>query len=118
MQVFTSFICDLAVTGDDVAVSGCVVSCKIICTKENYLCLLTLQFFLHGLHRVDVAVDLDYFGFRFEFPDEIDLEKYLQKPESTPAKYRLHAVLVHSGDNHGGHYVGYIDPIGQGNVSN
>lgn len=54
---------------------------------------------------------------RFEFPDEINLEKYLQKPEETEAKYRLHAVLVHSGDNHGGHYVGYIDPVGQGNVS-
>ena len=48
--------------------------------------------------------------------DEIDLGKYLQKPESTPAIYRLHAVLVHSGDNHGGHYVGYIDPVGDKNV--
>ena len=54
---------------------------------------------------------------RFEFSDEIDLGQYLQKPESTPAIYRLHAVLVHSGDNHGGHYVGYIDPRGDKNVS-
>jgi len=54
---------------------------------------------------------------RFEFPEEINLDKYLQQPESTPAVYRLHAVLVHSGDNHGGHYVGYIDPVGDGNVS-
>ncbi|XP_067928164.1 ubiquitin carboxyl-terminal hydrolase 7-like isoform X2 [Watersipora subatra] len=52
---------------------------------------------------------------RFEFSEEIDLSKYLQKPEATPAIYRLHAVLVHSGDNHGGHYVGYIDPVGDRN---
>merc|ERR1712184_170870 len=26
------------------------------------------------------------------------------------AKYVLHAVLVHSGDNHGGHYVVFINP--------
>ena len=29
-------------------------------------------------------------------------------------KYRLHAVLVHSGDNHGGHYVVFINPLGDG----
>ena len=31
-----------------------------------------------------------------------------------PAKYILHAVLVHSGDNYGGHYVAYINPKGDG----
>ncbi|XP_077980640.1 ubiquitin carboxyl-terminal hydrolase 7-like [Glandiceps talaboti] len=51
---------------------------------------------------------------RFEFPEKINLEEFLQKPESTPAKYTLHAVLVHSGDNHGGHYVVYINPKGDG----
>lgn len=30
------------------------------------------------------------------------------------ADYTLHAVLVHSGDNHGGHYVVYINPVGDG----
>ncbi len=29
-------------------------------------------------------------------------------------KYLLHAVLVHSGDNHGGHYVVFINPKGDG----
>ena len=27
-----------------------------------------------------------------------------------PPLYALHAVMVHSGDNHGGHYVAYINP--------
>lgn len=34
-----------------------------------------------------------------------------------PANYILHAVLVHSGDNHGGHYVVYLNPKGDGKVS-
>lgn len=44
----------------------------------------------------------------------MNLDKYLQNPESTPADYILHAVLVHSGDNHGGHYVVFINPNGNG----
>lgn len=36
--------------------------------------------------------------------------------EDTPADYILHAVLVHSGDNHGGHYVVFINPKGDGKV--
>ena len=47
---------------------------------------------------------------RYEFHEEIELDKFLEKPEQTPAKYLLHAVLVHSGDNHGGHYVVFINP--------
>lgn len=47
---------------------------------------------------------------RFEFPDKLNLNKFLQNPEQTPAVYTLQAVLVHSGDNHGGHYVVYINP--------
>uniref|UniRef100_A0A915IIZ4 USP domain-containing protein n=1 Tax=Romanomermis culicivorax TaxID=13658 RepID=A0A915IIZ4_ROMCU len=54
---------------------------------------------------------------RFEFPETLTLEEYLEKPESTPADYILHAVLVHSGDFHGGHYVVYINPKGDGRVS-
>lgn len=54
------------------------------------------------------------FNDRFEFYDHINLDNYLQKPEETEADYTLHAVLVHSGDNHGGHYVVYINPHGDG----
>lgn len=50
---------------------------------------------------------------RFEFPEVLKLDQYLQKADATdPADYVLHAVLVHSGDNHGGHYVVYINPKG------
>ncbi|XP_071107818.1 ubiquitin carboxyl-terminal hydrolase 7-like [Haliotis cracherodii] len=51
---------------------------------------------------------------RFEFPERLNLDEYLQKKEKTPANYILHAVLVHSGDNHGGHYVVYINSKGDG----
>lgn len=44
------------------------------------------------------------------------MSDYLQAPEATPAIYTLHAVLVHSGDNHGGHYVVFINPKGDGKV--
>lgn len=54
------------------------------------------------------------FNDRFEFTEKINLDKYLEKPEETPANYVLHAVLVHSGDNHGGHYVVFINPRGDG----
>lgn len=55
---------------------------------------------------------------RFEFPDQLPLDEFLQKPDSKdPANYILHAVLVHSGDNHGGHYVVYLNPKGDGKVS-
>lgn len=53
---------------------------------------------------------------RFEFYDKISLGKYLQNKEATSADYTLHAVLVHSGDNHGGHYVVFINPAGDGKV--
>ncbi|KAL0278652.1 UNVERIFIED_CONTAM: hypothetical protein PYX00_000410 [Menopon gallinae] len=54
------------------------------------------------------------FNDRFEFYEKINLDQYLQKQESTRADYTLHAVLVHSGDNHGGHYVVFINPKGDG----
>ena len=53
---------------------------------------------------------------RFEFPERLSLDDFLQKKEKTQANYVLHAVLVHSGDNHGGHYVVYINPKGDGKV--
>uniref|UniRef100_UPI00358F4AED ubiquitin carboxyl-terminal hydrolase 7 isoform X3 n=1 Tax=Myxine glutinosa TaxID=7769 RepID=UPI00358F4AED len=52
---------------------------------------------------------------RFEFPEALLLDEFLQKTDaSEPASYILHAVLVHSGDNHGGHYVVYLNPCGDG----
>lgn len=51
---------------------------------------------------------------RFEFPEHLNLDEYLKEKETTPAIYTLHAVLVHSGDNHGGHYVVFINPKGDG----
>ncbi|KAL3318378.1 Ubiquitin carboxyl-terminal hydrolase 7 [Cichlidogyrus casuarinus] len=53
---------------------------------------------------------------KFEFPYMLDLEDFLyQKDPCTDAKYFLHAVLVHSGDNHGGHYVVFLNPRGDHN---
>ncbi|XP_074039373.1 ubiquitin-specific protease 7 isoform X4 [Leptinotarsa decemlineata] len=55
------------------------------------------------------------FNDRFEFYEKISLDNYLQETDPTnPANYTLHAVLVHSGDNHGGHYVVFINPRGDG----
>ncbi|TGZ58823.1 hypothetical protein CRM22_009421 [Opisthorchis felineus] len=52
---------------------------------------------------------------RFEFVYNLELDKFLLHPDpNSPANYFLHAVLVHSGDNHGGHYVVYINPAGNG----
>lgn len=51
---------------------------------------------------------------RYAFPEQLKLDEFLKKPESTPADYTLLAVLVHSGDNYGGHYVVYINPHGKG----
>lgn len=54
---------------------------------------------------------------RFEFYDKISLGRYLKtNEEDVSADYTLHAVLVHSGDNHGGHYVVFINPAGDGKV--
>ncbi|XP_023345461.1 ubiquitin carboxyl-terminal hydrolase 7 isoform X1 [Eurytemora carolleeae] len=56
------------------------------------------------------------FNDRCEFSEVLDLSKFLQDPsgDTEEYKYRLHAVLVHSGDNHGGHYVVFINPLGDG----
>lgn len=52
---------------------------------------------------------------RYEFYDKINLDNYLHPDIVTNNKaenntYLLHAVLVHSGDNNGGHYVVFINP--------
>lgn len=55
------------------------------------------------------------FAYSFEFQENIDLSEYLQKSDPPMnANYTLHGVLVHSGDNHGGHYVVFINPKGDG----
>jgi len=55
---------------------------------------------------------------RFEFYERITLDDYLRTKDADqdqgPTSYTLHAVLVHSGDNHGGHYVVFINPKGDG----
>lgn len=63
-------------------------------------------------------ISLKMFFDRFEFPEQLPLDEFLQKTDpKDPANYILHAVLVHSGDNHGGHYVVYLNPKGDGKVS-
>ncbi|KAF8201450.1 hypothetical protein BJ912DRAFT_1019409 [Pholiota molesta] len=49
---------------------------------------------------------------RHEFPFEIDLDEFLDASadRSQPWVYKLHGVLVHSGDLHGGHYFALIKP--------
>jgi ubiquitin carboxyl-terminal hydrolase 7 len=49
---------------------------------------------------------------RHEFPFELDLGEFLDSTadRSKPWVYKLHGVLVHSGDLHGGHYFALIKP--------
>lgn len=76
------------------------------------------------------------FNDRFEFPETLDLSEFIKHseqddhnavqgaeamevdeavmPSRQDCQYVLHAVLVHSGDNHGGHYVVFINPLGNG----
>ena len=50
---------------------------------------------------------------RFEFPDVLELDEFVdmqgKESEKSDFVYLLHAVLVHSGDFHGGHYVAFIN---------
>lgn len=65
-----------------------------------------------------ISLKIFFFFNRFEFPEQLPLDEFLQKTDpKDPANYILHAVLVHSGDNHGGHYVVYLNPKGDGKVS-
>ncbi|KAJ7732609.1 hypothetical protein DFH07DRAFT_990769, partial [Mycena maculata] len=47
---------------------------------------------------------------RHEFPFELDLGEFLDSTadRSKPWVYKLHGVIVHSGDHHGGHYFALI----------
>ncbi|GAA5890945.1 hypothetical protein JCM8208_003103 [Rhodotorula glutinis] len=69
---------------------------------------LQLKRFEYDMHR-DQNVKIND---RHEFPLEIDLEPYLdaKADRSESHLYKLHGVLVHSGDVHGGHYFVLIKP--------
>lgn len=74
---------------------------------------------LHLLRfQYDPETDTNYkINDRYAFPEQLDLTKFLDASakQNEPAPiFTLHAVLVHSGDNHGGHYVVYINPKGDG----
>lgn len=49
---------------------------------------------------------------KYEFPESIDLSKFLDKDskQSKPVTYNLHGVLVHAGDISTGHYYTLIKP--------
>jgi ubiquitin carboxyl-terminal hydrolase 7 len=53
---------------------------------------------------------------RFEFPETWDAAPYLSEEadKSEPYIYKLHGVLVHSGDLHAGHYFAFIKPTKDG----
>ncbi|VDK44633.1 unnamed protein product [Taenia asiatica] len=76
-----------------------------------YLQLMRFQY--DFMSNTNVKIN-DY----FEFPYDLDLSDYLvqdlaeMEEEPRYTKYFLQAVLVHSGDHHGGHYVVYINPRG------
>jgi ubiquitin carboxyl-terminal hydrolase 7 len=54
---------------------------------------------------------------RFEFPETWDASPYLSEhaDRSEPHIYKLHGVLVHSGDLHAGHYYAFLKPTKDGN---
>ncbi|KAF8356289.1 math-33 [Pristionchus pacificus] len=55
---------------------------------------------------------------RFEFTDVLDLNEFVRdNDEGIDFTYYLHAVLVHSGDFHGGHYVVYINTDVKGKMA-
>ena len=49
---------------------------------------------------------------RFKFPFEIDLDEFLDETadRTKPWKYKLHSVIVHSGDIYDGHYFAFVKP--------
>ncbi|KAJ7920444.1 hypothetical protein B0H13DRAFT_2422418 [Mycena leptocephala] len=69
---------------------------------------LQLKRFEYDLQR-DAMVKVND---RHEFPFELDLGEFLDSTadRSKPWVYKLHGVIVHSGDHHGGHYFALIKP--------
>jgi ubiquitin carboxyl-terminal hydrolase 7 len=71
------------------------------------------------LRRFEYDVDKDALvkiNDRHEFPLEIDLAEFLDESADRTIShvYKLHGVLVHSGDLHGGHYFALIKPEADG----
>ena len=72
---------------------------------------------MHLMHPNYCHIVCNMFTCRYEFPKKLNLDKFVKVGDSSPISYTLHAVLVHSGDNYGGHYVAYINPKGHGKVN-
>jgi len=77
---------------------------------ENFPPVLHLQ-----LKRFEYDIEKDTMvkiNDRHEFPMDIDLAPYLtqEADRSESYNYKLHGVLVHSGDLHGGHYFALLKP--------
>ena len=74
---------------------------------------LQLKRFEYDLQR-DTMVKIND---RHEFPYEIDLKDFVDDESNKDENwvYKLHGVLVHSGDLHGGHYFTLIKPEPEGN---
>ncbi|KAJ3072248.1 hypothetical protein HDU99_002237, partial [Rhizoclosmatium hyalinum] len=47
---------------------------------------------------------------RYEYPDELNLDSFLETKPAVPQNYWLYGVLVHSGDLSGGHYTAFLRP--------
>jgi ubiquitin carboxyl-terminal hydrolase 7 len=79
-------------------------------TFESFPAVLNLQ--LNRFQYNPLADSYTKINDTFEFFEVIELDDFLEKKESTPAKYLLHAVLVHTGGGggSGGHYVAFINP--------
>ena len=73
--------------------------------------------FVHAYLHVSVLVVPHILVYRYEFSLTLNLDKFLKVADSSPVSYTLHAVLVHSGDCYGGHYVAYINPKGHSKVN-
>jgi uncharacterized UBP type Zn finger protein len=75
------------------------------------------KYFLYIIKKIIISNNFFFKLFRFEFYEKISLGQYLKtNKDLINVDYTLHAVLVHSGDNHGGHYVVFINPAGDGKV--
>ena len=69
---------------------------------------LQLKRFEYDVHR-DAMMKVND---RYEFPEEFDASPYLSEEadKSEPYIYKLHGVLVHSGDFNAGHYYAFLRP--------
>ena len=73
---------------------------------------LQLKRFEYDINRDAMMKVNDY----YEFPETFDASPYLSESadRSEPYIYKLHGVLVHSGDLHAGHYYAFLKPTKNG----